>query len=52
MASGSLGGVYGHDGTGGSSATKKWYMCRAMNLAVASCLHMISIMSSPFRFPV
>ena len=52
MASGSCGSTYGHCGTGGSSATKKWYMCLAMNAAVAGCSQMISTISSPSKLPV
>ena len=52
MASGSRGGVYGHDGTGGSSATKKLYMCRARNLGVACWSQMMSTMSPPLNLPV
>ena len=44
--------MYGHSGTGGSSATKKLYMCRAMKRAVAGCSQMMSMMSSPLKLPV
>ena len=50
-ASWSCGGTVFQDGTCGSSATKKLYMCRAIKRAVAGCSTMMSMMSSPLRLP-
>ena len=41
-----------HAGTCGSSATKKLYRCRAMNLLHAGCWTTMSMMSSPLKFRV
>ena len=52
MASGSRGGSNCHAATWASSATKKLYMCLEMNLAVASCLTIMSMTCSPVRLPL
>ena len=48
----SRGASIGQAGTCGSSATKKLYRCRQMNLPHAGCCTMMSRMSSPLKWPL